>query len=698
MRRRALGGFLAALLALAACQSGEGAPSITSSPPATSTTAAPPTTTTSAAITTSTTTTPRPPGPNEVVIGDDQEPPTLNPYAPGGDNWIVSRVGQAIFAGLTEVDGDTGAIIPDLAVRLPTVANGGVVVEADGTTRVTFEIREEAVWENGTPIIGDDVAFTYEALLAAGAGTLNLDRTPYEAITGVEAHGRSVTLTFTAPTLDFEAMFPVILPRHQMEGTDLAKDWNDRPWLSAGPFTVESWEPGEQLVLVRNERYWKTDPTTGERLPHLDRVVFRFIPETEELLDAFANREIDVVMSPPGLAGSLRPLEGAEVISGPGQIWEQISFQFGENNPNVGSLNAHLDFRRAVAYLIDREAIAAQGFWESEQTLDSILALHGLPSDHPWAAYRHDPERARALLDRLCADLGRDCAAEPPSVVYSTTGNADERPAIGRLASEMLSAEGIRATVEPQDSMLFFSPEFLDGGYWDLAEWAWIATPGPSGVLQTLTLFDPEQPPPGTTGPSEVVTNLGRWGTTAVSGEIYYLNQGASRVARRLHGPLRPPPRRDADHRRSRPLRRPGPRSREHPRRSGGLHPSLDPSHAERRVGRRDRRVRVLHLARHLGHRNLEAGGPVVVRGRGVPLRLPRGGGGDAPAKPAQRGQPNGSPPLDPLPSPREGKPRLLRHRPGHDRLAIHPIGQGPVSHSRIGEAGGHEGIRDERR
>jgi peptide/nickel transport system substrate-binding protein len=520
MRRRALGGFLAVLLALAACQSGESEPptTATTSPPTTAATTTTGTTTPTTAVATTTT---RRPGPNEVVIGDDQEPPTLNPLAPGGDNWIVSRIGQAIFAGLTEVDGDTGAIIPDLAVELPTVANGGVTVGPDGTTRVTFRIRQEAVWENGTPVTGDDVAFTYRAIM--DAGSLGLDRTPYEAITGVAAEGKSVTFTFAAPTLAFETMFLVILPRHQVEGTDLTTDWNDRPWLSAGPFRFESWDKGRQLTLVRNERYWKTDPATGEPLPYLDRVVFRFIPETEELLDAFANREIDVVMPPPGLAGSLRPLQGAQVISGPGRIWEHLAFQFGENNPNLGSLNAHLDFRRAVAYLIDRESIAAQGFWESEQPLDSILALHGLPSDHPWAQYGSDPDRARELLDGLCADLGRDCLVEPPTVVYSTTGNADERPAIGRLIAEMLAAAAIRATVDPKDSAIFFGAGYLDGGGWDLAGWAWMATPGPAGVLQTLSLYDPELPPPEG-------ENYSRWGTPAVSGEISYLDQGPSRV------------------------------------------------------------------------------------------------------------------------------------------------------------------------
>jgi len=460
-----------------------------------------------------------------VVIGDDQEPPTLNPYAPGGDNWIVSRIGQAIFAGLTEVDGDTGAIIPDLAEELPTVANGGVVVAGDGTTRVTFTIEEEAVWENGTPITGDDVAFTYEALMAAAPGTLNLDRTPYQAITGVEAQGKTVTLTFAAPTLAFETMFPVILPRHQMAGTDLATDWNTEPWLSAGPFTFESWEPGEQLTLMRNERYWKTDSVTGERLPHLDQVVFRFIPEYETLLTAFEARDVDIVVPPPGYADRLRHLDGTEVIVGPGLIWEQVAFQFGENNTNEGSLNPHLAFRRAVAYLVDREAIAARGFWQSEQVLDSILALHGLPSDHPWAEYRPNWGRARGLLGVLCGDLGRDCSTDPPAVIYSTTGNADERPAIGRLIADMLAEAGIETTVDLRDSAIFFGPDHLEAGNWDLAGWAWVALPGPAGVLQTLSLYDPDLPPPQTDA-----ANYSRWGTPAVNGEPPLYNQGPSLV------------------------------------------------------------------------------------------------------------------------------------------------------------------------
>ena len=181
-----------------------------------------------------------------------------------------------------------------------------------------------------------------------------------------------------------------------------------------------------------------------------------------------------------------------------------------------------------VAYLIDREAIAAQDFWESEQPLDSILALHGLPSDHPWAQYGSDPDRARELLDGLCADLGRDCLAEPPAVVYSTTGNADERPAIGRLIVEMLAAAAIRATVDRGRAHLlrrWLSSTAAAGTWPGGPGWPRPARPECCRPCRCSTRSNRLRPEG-----RRRCTNLGRWGTPAVSGEISYLNQGPSWV------------------------------------------------------------------------------------------------------------------------------------------------------------------------
>ena len=78
----------------------------------------------------------------EAIVADDQEPPTLNSFAPGGDNKIVSIIGEAYYAGVYKIDGFTLEFVPELVTELPTVANGGVTVNDDGTMTVKYQIRD----------------------------------------------------------------------------------------------------------------------------------------------------------------------------------------------------------------------------------------------------------------------------------------------------------------------------------------------------------------------------------------------------------------------------------------------------------------------------------------------------------------------------------------------------------------------------
>ena len=99
---------------------------------AATTTAPPATTTTEAAL--------EHPYGGEAIVGDSQEPPTLNWAVPGGDNFIVSIVGQGYWAGVQEISGFTLELIPELVTELPTIANGGVVLNDDGTMTVSYQI------------------------------------------------------------------------------------------------------------------------------------------------------------------------------------------------------------------------------------------------------------------------------------------------------------------------------------------------------------------------------------------------------------------------------------------------------------------------------------------------------------------------------------------------------------------------------
>ena len=501
--------WLAVVVAFALIVTACGGDDNTSDTTATTTTQAPETTTaapstTAAATTTTTTEAPGKQYGGEVVVADDQEPPTLNPLAVGGDNVIVARLGQAYLAGVQDVDGYTLELIPDLVTELPTTENGGVVINDDGTMTVNYQISDEAVWSDGVPISGDDFQFTLDLHLNPDLPT---DKAIYEDIISTEVGAKTFTYTIAQPTVQYELLFGIIVPKHAVDGTDFATDWNDKMWPSAGPFVFDSWQKGEYVKVVRNDNYWKTDPETGQQLPYLDSVVMRFIPETESIITAFKGREVDVIQPPPStdLIETLQALEpdGAtvEVLTGP--IWEHLNFQFGpgrfEKNPD--SANDNLNYRTGVAYTINKGLIVDEILAGQVEPLDTFLVGNPSIAKNPWSKYEYNPDTAKEYFDKAKAELGVDQL----HTVFSTTSNNDARVKLSELFVNMFQDVGVNYENQLEDSQVFFG-ETLDNGLWDLGEWAWSGSPGFSGGVSLYDLFDPEQPPPDG-------QNVYRWGT-----------------------------------------------------------------------------------------------------------------------------------------------------------------------------------------
>ncbi len=504
--------ILAFAMIAAACGDGDDSTDETDAPTTTEameeeTTEAPATTEAAAEETTTTT---EAPGPTkqyggEVVVADDQEPPTLNWAVPGGDNAIVSLVGQSYWAGTQEIDGFTLELIPELVTELPTTGNGGVVVNDDGTMTVNYQIRDEAVWSDGTPVSGDDYQFTYEIITNPD---LPVDKTVYEDIISTEVGPKTFSYTLSQPTAQYELIFGSIIPKHAVEGTDFTTDWNETMWPSAGAFVFDTWQKGEFIRVVRNENYWRTDPETGLQLPFLDSVVFRFIPETESIITAFRGREVDVIQPPPAsetieALQALEP-EGAivEVLSGP--VWEHLNFQFGPGrlDRNENSSNDNLNYRKGVAHTINKDLIVDEILAGQVEPLTSFLEpVSPTISTSAWAQYDYNVETAMGYFEDAKAELGVDTLY----TVFSTTSNNDARVKLSELFVNMFADVGVEYENQLEDSQLFFG-ETLDNGLWDFGEWAWLGSPGFSGAISLYDLFDPEAPPPDG-------GNYYRWGT-----------------------------------------------------------------------------------------------------------------------------------------------------------------------------------------
>ena len=90
------------------------------------------------------------------VEGVTGVPQYLNPVIASTD--VDDDIVRLAFSGLTRYD-QTGAIVADLAAAFRTESNGKVW---------TFDIREDALWQDGQPVTADDVVYTVKLLQDRG--------------------------------------------------------------------------------------------------------------------------------------------------------------------------------------------------------------------------------------------------------------------------------------------------------------------------------------------------------------------------------------------------------------------------------------------------------------------------------------------------------------------------------------------------
>ncbi|MCC6991736.1 MAG: peptide ABC transporter substrate-binding protein, partial [Acidobacteria bacterium] len=96
---------------------------------------------------------------DRLVVGYDREPDTLNRFS----THILEDIETCVVEGLVTTN-EKMEVVPLLAASVPTVENGGVVLRKDGGMDVTWKLRTEVKWHDGTPHTSADVKFTVEAI------------------------------------------------------------------------------------------------------------------------------------------------------------------------------------------------------------------------------------------------------------------------------------------------------------------------------------------------------------------------------------------------------------------------------------------------------------------------------------------------------------------------------------------------------
>jgi microcin C transport system substrate-binding protein len=159
---------------------------------------------------------------------------------------------------------------------------------------ITFHLRKESRFHDGTPMTAEDVKYSYEMYRAHGHP---VRRRVYGLVNKVEIVGpREIKFTF-GPGYDHEcvmilAMMPV-LPKHYWEKQDVSKTTLTPP-LGSGPYRIVSLEPGRKIVYERVKDYWAKDLPVNRGQYNFDTLTYTYFRDDDISLQAFKSGAYDL--------------------------------------------------------------------------------------------------------------------------------------------------------------------------------------------------------------------------------------------------------------------------------------------------------------------------------------------------------------------------------------------------------------------
>ena len=175
----------------------------------------------------------------------------------------------------------------------------GSIDVPDDRSSVTFQLRPEARFSDGTPVTVDDVIFSLEVLRDKGRPNY---RSYFSKVTKIERLGDRRVKFDIAPEPDGsgpDRELPLILglmpilPKHVYAGRDFEKSGYEMP-IGSGRYTVESYKPGSQIIYKRDPNYWGRDLAVNQGMGNFDKLVFDYFRDTNASFEAFKAGLYDV--------------------------------------------------------------------------------------------------------------------------------------------------------------------------------------------------------------------------------------------------------------------------------------------------------------------------------------------------------------------------------------------------------------------
>jgi peptide/nickel transport system substrate-binding protein len=345
------------------------------------------------------------------VFAASSDPKSLDPaFVSDGES---IRVARQIFQGLITFKGGTTEIAPDLADSW----------SANGTgDQYTFKLKSGVQFSDGTPFNAKAVCFNFDrwynfkgnllqssslsyywqAVFGGFAKKDNPtapDKSLYKSCSATDDSTAVVSLTspsgaflgsLTLPS--FAMQSPDALQKYGADTVGGTEDspkftgsyWNQHP-TGTGPFKLDKWDLGQQVVLVPNDKY-------NGPAPKVKRLVFQIISDNNARSQALQNGTIDGydLVAPEDIK-TLQD-KGFQLLSRPAFNVGYIGF-----NQKKAPLD-NQKIRQAIAYAINRDALVKSKYPEGAEVAKEFMPPSVLGYSDSVTTYNYDPEKAKTLI------------------------------------------------------------------------------------------------------------------------------------------------------------------------------------------------------------------------------------------------------------------------------------------------------------
>jgi peptide/nickel transport system substrate-binding protein len=371
------------------------------------------------------------------------EPKTFDPLKVDDESSLSIRY---LTGGvLVRVDRKTQELQPELAQSWKL---------SKDSREITFKVRHDILFSDGTPFSAADVAYTMERLMdpALHSSTGDAFRSGAGRVTTKVTGNDQITITFPAPVTGLDRLFDqvAIVSAHSAHKESAV----------LGPFMVAEYKPGSSVLLKRNPNYWEKD-AQGRNLPYLDSIHLDIQPNRDIEVLRFTRGEIDLINSIDSENFDRLASSKSQAVHDAGASLDSEQLWF--NEVPTASIPGYkrawfqsTNFRRAVSMAINREDLARVVYnGHARPAVGPVSPANKFWFNAKLTAAANDPAGALQRLQKEGFHLQNGVLLDKDQnpVEFSIVTNAGSKPRerMAVLIQEDLQKIGIKVNVVPLD-------------------------------------------------------------------------------------------------------------------------------------------------------------------------------------------------------------------------------------------------------